>query len=181
VSLAKNLAAARAAAGLSQQKVTDATAIPRTAVSDIEHGKREVTALELKALADLYGTTANELLADELTMPSYRTPGSLLAQLERVTSDLHGYLEQRARELAGPLVEAAEREAEERVRQFEAQAQRQQDLIDELRRQLTCALRDGERARHKTGMRHNTSTCGDCVLEEQAARVLPGRGTGAST
>ena len=62
MSLARNLAAARAAAGLSQQKVADATGIPRPGVSDIERGKREVSAPELKALADLYRTTADELL-----------------------------------------------------------------------------------------------------------------------
>jgi transcriptional regulator with XRE-family HTH domain len=62
VSLVENLAAARAAAGLSQQKVADATGIPRTAVSDIEHGKREVSAPELKAFADLYGMSMDALM-----------------------------------------------------------------------------------------------------------------------
>ncbi|MDX3661271.1 helix-turn-helix transcriptional regulator [Streptomyces sp. ID05-26A] len=62
MSLAENLAAARKAAGLSQQKVADVTGIPRTAVSDMERDVRAVSALELDALADLYDTTMGDLL-----------------------------------------------------------------------------------------------------------------------
>lgn len=165
MSLAKNLLAARTAAGLSQQQVADATGIPRPGVSDIERGKREVSALELKALADLYGTTANELLADELTLPGHQTPGSLLAQLEKVTSDLHGYLEQRARELAQPWIEAVEKASTERVRQAEAELRQKNDLVAELRRQVTYALRGQARAQHTAGLRHDKEYCEHCKTE----------------
>lgn len=62
--LAETLLAARIAAKLSQQQVADATGIPRSGVSDIEHDKREVSALELKAFATLFGMTTDALLGD---------------------------------------------------------------------------------------------------------------------
>lgn len=52
--IASRLKEAREYLGLSQQEVTDATGIPRSAVSLIESGKRSVVAQELTALARLY-------------------------------------------------------------------------------------------------------------------------------
>ncbi|ANZ35296.1 hypothetical protein BBK82_03575 [Lentzea guizhouensis] len=92
MSLAENLRVARAASGLSQQAVADSTGIPRTAVSDIEHGKREVGALELKALANLFGTSADALLGGEPPQLSATDPATLLrdtlAKLEITQAEL---------------------------------------------------------------------------------------------
>jgi len=52
--IASRLREAREYLGLSQQEVTDATGIPRSAVSLMESGKRSVVAHELTALARLY-------------------------------------------------------------------------------------------------------------------------------
>jgi transcriptional regulator with XRE-family HTH domain len=52
--IALRLKEAREYLGLSQQEVTDATGIPRSAVSLIEGGKRSVVAQELTALARLF-------------------------------------------------------------------------------------------------------------------------------
>lgn len=92
MSLAKNLFAAREAAGLSQQQVADATGIPRSGVSDVERGLREVSALELKAYADLFGTTADALLNGEqpaATVPDLATLlRDTLARLEITQAEL---------------------------------------------------------------------------------------------
>lgn len=60
--LAARIRQARRAAGLSQQRIADAVGIPRTAVSDIESGQRNVYATELAPLADALGCTVAWLL-----------------------------------------------------------------------------------------------------------------------
>ncbi|TDE08490.1 helix-turn-helix domain-containing protein [Jiangella asiatica] len=50
--------------GLSQQYVTSATGIPRSAVSEIERGNRKVDSLELRKLARAYQTSVGRLLGD---------------------------------------------------------------------------------------------------------------------
>lgn len=69
--IASKLKEAREYLGLSQQEVTDATGIPRSAVSLIESGKRSVIAQELTALARLYQRpTAYFTGEDQLTYPA---------------------------------------------------------------------------------------------------------------
>jgi transcriptional regulator with XRE-family HTH domain len=70
VSLAENLLAARTSGRLSQQKVADAIGIPRSGVSDVERGLRDVSAAELKAFADLYGQSMDALMGGVPTDPS---------------------------------------------------------------------------------------------------------------
>ena len=170
MSLAENLAAARSAAGLSQQKVADATGILRTVVSDIEHGKREVSALELKAYADLFGMSTDALLGHEVLLPGRGTPDGLVARLEKVTENLYGYLSARAREEAEPHIQLAERAAAERVRQAEFQLQRMSDLLDETRRQWKADLKRAHRAEHRLGNTHPAGECGTCDEERLLAK-----------
>jgi len=54
VQLGNNLRAARERRGLSQVQVAEVLNLPRTAVTNIESGNREVSTLELTRLADLY-------------------------------------------------------------------------------------------------------------------------------
>lgn len=165
MSLAENLLAARTAAKLTQQQVAGVVGIQRTALSDIEHGSRAVSALELKAFAGLYGTTADALLDGEPATPSIATAGNLLERLEKVTSDLHGYLEQRARELAQPWIEKVEEAAALRVQQAEVELRRSNDLVAELRRQMKAALKGQARAQHAAGLRHDKEFCAHCTSE----------------
>lgn len=69
VALADRLANARRQAKLSQQNVADQTSISRSGISDIERGLRGVDALELKALAGLYGTDVSTLLGEVEAAP----------------------------------------------------------------------------------------------------------------
>lgn len=176
MSLAENLAAARAAAGLSQQKVADAAGIQRTAVFDIEHGTRKVSALELKAFADLFGTTTDALLGHEVSLPGRGTPDALVARLEKVTENLYGYLAARAREEAEPHIQLAEQAAAEQVRQAEFRLQRATDLLEETRRQWKADLKRAHRAEHRLGMTHPAGECGTCdeerLLAKKAEKVL---------
>lgn len=162
--LAERLRHAREHAGLSQQTMADATGIPRTALSDIEHGKRKVDAFELKALAGSYGVSVDHLLGNEagVALPDVRTPAGMVARLEQVTENLHGYLADRANELAAPHIEAAEEGAARRVNHAKREVQRANDLVDELRRQYTAVLRRAHRAEHKLGIRHTAGECGVC-------------------
>lgn len=50
--------------GISQQNVAAATGIPRTAVSDIERGRRKVDSLELRKLSKLYRYPVSYLLGE---------------------------------------------------------------------------------------------------------------------
>jgi transcriptional regulator with XRE-family HTH domain len=51
--------------GMSQQYVAECTGIPRSAVSEIEHGNRRVDAVELTKLARLYQVPASWLLDED--------------------------------------------------------------------------------------------------------------------
>lgn len=62
VQLGSNLRAARERRGLSQQEVGDSLGLPRTAVTNIESGSREVSTLELTRLATLYRISPSSLL-----------------------------------------------------------------------------------------------------------------------
>jgi transcriptional regulator with XRE-family HTH domain len=68
--LAERLREAREYLGLSQQFVSEHTAIPRVAISAIENGKRKVDALELEALASLYKYPVTYFLEGGLEEPA---------------------------------------------------------------------------------------------------------------
>lgn len=68
--LGAKLKEAREYIGLKQEQVADHLGIPRTGVSDMEKGKRSVSALELKKLAELYQRPVNYFTGDEATVPA---------------------------------------------------------------------------------------------------------------
>lgn len=159
--LAERLRQARVATGFSQQYVADATGLPRSGLSDIERGERRVDALELAALAAVYGQPIDHLLGDAPATPV--GPEALAAQLEQITSDLDGYLERRAWEISEPHIQRAHEAARELVTQAQRAEQRQRDLVDELRRQYDAAVRRAQRAEHKTGFNHaGREQCPEC-------------------
>ncbi len=63
--LARRLKAARENCGLTQQQVAEALGIARTAVVQIEAGRRAVNSLELDKMARLYGRGLGEFVSDE--------------------------------------------------------------------------------------------------------------------
>lgn len=67
--LGRRLREARDYAGLSQDFVAAHTGLRRTAISDIERGKRQCTGPELRLLASLYGRTADSILGAEELEP----------------------------------------------------------------------------------------------------------------
>ncbi|MGL5825261.1 MAG: helix-turn-helix domain-containing protein [Nocardioides sp.] len=71
--------------GISQQNVSAATGIPRSAVSDIERGLRKVDSLELRKLSKLYRYPVSYLLGEEAAQAGASEPVSALA---RVFDDL---------------------------------------------------------------------------------------------
>lgn len=159
--LADRLRQARAAAGLSQQYVADATGLPRSGLSGIERGERRVDALELATLAAVYGQPINHLLGG--ASAAVVGPDALAARLEQITSDLDGYLERRAWEIAEPRIQRAHEAARELVTQAQRAEQRQRDLVDELRRQYNAAVRRAQRAEHTTGFNHaGREQCPEC-------------------
>lgn len=83
VELGRRLREAREYLGLSQEQVADHLGIPRPSVSTIEAGKRRITFLELKRLAELYRRPLSyfsgeeEQDADETTDALFRTTQEL--------------------------------------------------------------------------------------------------------
>lgn len=67
--LGRRLREARDYAGLSQEFVAARTGLRRTAISDIERGKRQCTGPELRLLATLYGRTTDSMLGVEKLEP----------------------------------------------------------------------------------------------------------------
>lgn len=144
--LAGRLRASRERAGFSQRHVEDQTGIHRSAVSDIERGLRKVDSLELRALATLYGEDVTHYLGN--TPQVLSRPEQLAQQLEAVTTSLHGYIEQRARELAEPSIALAEETAARDVERARRELQRERDLTAELRLQLESSLQRESALRH---------------------------------
>lgn len=68
--LGAKLREAREYIGLRQDQVAAHLGIPRTAVSEIEKGKRSVSALELKKLAHLYQRSVQYFTGDEPAVPA---------------------------------------------------------------------------------------------------------------
>lgn len=168
--LANRLRQARAAAGFSQQHVADLAGLPRSGLSDIERGERRVDALELAALAAIYCQPVDHLLGDAPAAAA--GPEALAARLEQITSDLDGYLERRAWEIADPHIQRAHKAARELVTQAQREEQRQRDLVDELRRQFNAAVRRAQRAEHKTGFSHaGREQCPECDVTRKTPSV----------
>ena len=133
--------------GLTQDQVAARIGLARpAALSEVEHGKRRVDCFELAALAALYGETLEHLLGIG-PRPLSQTE-RLLARLETMTGDLAGYVEQRAREVAEPVMELAERTAARAVAVAEGERDRERDLVAELRLQLEAAHRRESALRH---------------------------------
>lgn len=65
VDLSRRLRDARVARGLSQQAVAEVVGVPRSAITQIEAGKRSVSTLELARLASCYRRPVTSFLADD--------------------------------------------------------------------------------------------------------------------
>ncbi len=68
--LGAKLKEAREYIGLKQEQVANHLGIPRTGVSEIEKGKRSVSALELKKLAHLYQRSVQYFTGEEPAVPA---------------------------------------------------------------------------------------------------------------
>jgi len=66
--LGKRIRETREYVGLTQQQVAESLSVPRSAISDIETGKRKVTAEELKKLANLLKHPVSHFLGEEPEM-----------------------------------------------------------------------------------------------------------------
>lgn len=80
--LGRRLRQIREYLGLSQQYVTAATGISRSAISEIERGNRKVDSLELRKFARAYQTSVGRLLGD------LDESASAFTALERAMVDL---------------------------------------------------------------------------------------------
>lgn len=80
--IGRRLRSARETLKFSQQDVTDATGIARTAVSDIERGERKVSAVEVRQLAVLYRCDVAWVVGDERTNPADEMLQRTVAALE---------------------------------------------------------------------------------------------------
>ncbi|WP_026151118.1 helix-turn-helix domain-containing protein [Streptomyces prunicolor] len=107
LSLARRLRDARRRAGLSQQDTAGLLGVARSAVSDIERGRRRVDALELASLARATGTDVDQLLdtpADPVQQYLRALPGWRdLDEADRRSVELHAaFLVWRRRQLPPP-------------------------------------------------------------------------------
>ncbi len=91
--LAERLRQAREQAGLSQAQVAIKLRIHRPSVSEIEAGRRRVSAEELSQLADIYGVSLSWLMqtTTELADPAVELAARELAKLKK--GDLDRVLE----------------------------------------------------------------------------------------
>jgi transcriptional regulator with XRE-family HTH domain len=85
--LANKLREAREFANLSQQFVAQQSGIPRSAISDIEHGSRRVESLELKRLAALYRMPVSYFLGDDDELAG-AAPDPTVQALARAASEM---------------------------------------------------------------------------------------------
>ncbi|WP_338667325.1 helix-turn-helix domain-containing protein [Pseudodesulfovibrio methanolicus] len=87
--ISNRLRAAREQAGLSQGQVAVLMNKQRPTISEIEAGRRNVTAEELAHLADIYGVSVNWLLnkADAQDNPSIHLAARELAKLKKEDLD----------------------------------------------------------------------------------------------
>lgn len=82
--LGARLKEAREYIGLKQEQVATHLGIPRTGVSDIEKGKRSVSAIELKKLAHLYQRSVQFFTGDDPAVPA---DVAFLARMASALSD----------------------------------------------------------------------------------------------
>lgn len=82
--LGVRLKEAREYIGLKQEQVAKHLGIPRTGVSDIEKGKRSVSAIELKKLAHLYQRPVHFFTGDDPAVPA---DVAFLARMASALSD----------------------------------------------------------------------------------------------
>lgn len=89
--LAARLRETREYLNLSQKFVAEQTGIPRSAISEIENGKRQVSGIELKRLSDLYRMPVAYFLgqsADQLLNASQGSSADSSTVLARLASEL---------------------------------------------------------------------------------------------
>ena len=87
--------------GMPQQYVAECTGIPRSAVSEIEHGNRRVDAVELTKLARLYQVPVSWLLdEDEQARADTHALALFTRKFNRLTSEDQAQLEEFADFLA---------------------------------------------------------------------------------
>lgn len=85
--LGQRLRAAREYLGLSQELVAERLGIPRASVSAFESGKRRVTGLELKQLAQMYRTPVAQILGEDSAEADV-VPDATFRALFRTAHDL---------------------------------------------------------------------------------------------
>jgi hypothetical protein len=95
-------------------------------------------------------------------------PPDALDRLEAVTRDLNAYLERRAREIAEPIVKAAQEAADAEIRATGERARRAGDLVDELRRHIRAYEDQLDDLRVKHGERRDPF-----VVERRGERHPP--------
>lgn len=83
--LGKRLRASRASVGMNQQDVADRLQLPRTAISLIESGQRQVSTIELTQMATLFRRSVSELLK-----PDGQEGEDYLVVLHRMAPTLKG-------------------------------------------------------------------------------------------
>jgi len=98
------LRAARERVGITTVEAAEALEVRRPAISEIEHGKRKVSAEELVKLADLYGVSATWLLErassaardDRAELAAQVLAGMSDAQLDRLSAAIRIVRERRS-------------------------------------------------------------------------------------
>lgn len=88
--IATKLKEAREYLGLSQQEVSDAVGLPRSAISLIESAQRRVDSMELKALATLYQRPIGFFTGEE--MPMAADVALLAKQVSKLSAQDRGEL-----------------------------------------------------------------------------------------
>jgi Zn-dependent peptidase ImmA (M78 family)/transcriptional regulator with XRE-family HTH domain len=94
VQLGNNLRAARERRGLGQQEAADFLHLPRTAVTNIESGSREVSTLELTRFAHLYrispGSLLNSSVIEDASVVLMRTfeQANITGEIRRAVEDV---------------------------------------------------------------------------------------------
>ncbi|AQA22424.1 helix-turn-helix domain protein [Rhodococcus sp. MTM3W5.2] len=79
VTLGSRLREVREYLNFSQQYVSAAIGMQRSAISDVERGQRKVDSLELRKLARLYGYPVSHFLAED-DLEAVEPPGAALAR-----------------------------------------------------------------------------------------------------
>lgn len=86
--LAQRLREAREYLGFSQELVAERLGVPRASISAMENGKRKVSSLELKELAQLYRRPLTFFLGEEESIQADQPQDKAFHALFRTTKDL---------------------------------------------------------------------------------------------